>query len=109
MKDNLAPQLPLEAALAERGAFKGLSPASASQLHYVRLRPMEKLKVDTIPADDLAQTAWRELEDMIAEYSNQQKAYVSKARIVKDGERVSDYDHLARYREWSLAEDGGEG
>ena len=36
--DGLAPQLPLEAAIAEAGGFRGFQPAEVSALHYWRLR-----------------------------------------------------------------------
>ncbi len=40
--DGLAPQLPLEAAIAEAGGFKGFPPATVSALHYWRLRGDDK-------------------------------------------------------------------
>ena len=105
---NDAPQLPLEAALARRGAFSGLDAADASELAYVRLRPTEKLKVDQIKAGDLATNAWRELELLVDSYNEEDKPYLSKARIPKDADYASDYDHLARILEWSVADGRGD-
>ena len=108
-----APQLPLEAAMAARGAFKELSQARVSSLAYVRLRPDDVLAVDStdagkrpVDAAELAEDAWQKLTGMVEAYRDPQMPYVSKARLIKDSDWPSDYDHLARVREWSLADDG---
>ena len=111
----LAPQLPLEAAMAKRGAFGDTLTAEANELAYVRLRPSGEFKPDIVgggpgkkdrPADQLAEEAWAELRGLIAAYRKPERGYASKLHPPMDDRWGSDYDHLARLREWSAAEDG---
>lgn len=108
-----APQLPLEAAMAKRGAFGEELRADAASFTYVRLRPAEEFKVEDLDkesiASELAEEAWTKLEELIRAYSDPAKPYVSKARTARSREWISDYDHLARVLEWSTAEQGEDG
>ena len=104
-----APQLLLSAAMATRGAFGIEAGNGIDCLSYIRLRPEEELEVDTVEGEEaceLAEDAWQELQALIEAYQNSSKAYWSKARPVSDNDFESDYDHLARVREWSTGEDG---
>jgi ATP-dependent helicase/nuclease subunit B len=118
VKTHEAPQLPLEAAMAARGAFGPELQKEAAELAYVRLRPEEKLKVDRIGHDDkgkkdadaatLAEQAWQRLALLVSEYQQQDMPYRSKARFISENDWASDYDHLARVSEWSTAEEGAD-
>lgn len=112
-----APQLPLEAAMAQRGAFGTHLALQTSQLAYVRLRSSDALDIDAVgdgsrrndpPAAELGEAAWARLKDLIAAYQASDKDYRSKARRGAHLDRQGDYDHLARVREWSVADDEGE-
>lgn len=112
----VAPQLPLEAAMAARGAFGKTLVAPTAALSYVRLRPGSKFKVDTIDdaqhdsggnlksvsAADLAEMAWEELAALVHAYRDVSTPYVSKARPLEQELYPGDYDHLARVREWAV-------
>ncbi|MBN9530644.1 MAG: double-strand break repair protein AddB [Alphaproteobacteria bacterium] len=103
----LAPQLPLEAAMARRGAFPGIAPADVAELLYVRMTggdpPGEALPVqrtrEPIDVTALAEEAFARCEALIAEYDAEATAYLSRPipELVK---AVGDYDHLARVAEW---------
>lgn len=103
----LAPQLPLEAAMARRGAFPGIAPADVAELLYVRMTggdpPGEALPVqrarDPIDITALAEEAFARFEALIAEYDIEATAYLSRPipELVK---AAGDYDHLARVAEW---------
>jgi ATP-dependent helicase/nuclease subunit B len=106
------PQLALEAALAGKGAFKGIAPASVNDLAFYRLKSKGELDFDSLvfvktgaPADDLAEKSWRELARLIGYFALPQAKYASRALPPK---REGDYDHLARVLEWSAGSDGGE-
>lgn len=103
----LAPQLPLEAAMARRGAFPGIAPADVRELLYIRMTggdpPGEELPVqrarEPIDITALAEEAFARFEALIAEYDVEATAYLSRPipELVK---AVGDYDHLARVAEW---------
>jgi len=103
----LAPQLPLEAAMARRGAFPGIAPADPAELLYVRMTggdpPGEELAVqrarEPIDITALAEEAFARFEALIAEYDAEATAYLSRPipELIK---AAGDYDHLARVAEW---------
>ena len=105
---GLAPQLPLEAAIALAGGFAGVgSPArkpSVDGLRYISASGGEppglevSLKVEDIPA--FAGEMLAGLEGMVAAFSNEATPYtaVRRPRYVYD---YDDYAHLARIAEWS--------
>ncbi|TCS61642.1 double-strand break repair protein AddB [Varunaivibrio sulfuroxidans] len=105
---GLAPQLPLEAAIATAGGFAGVPKQAVSRLSYVKLsggRVPGKdipLKVDV---DDLAADALSGLKRMIARYGDPRTPYLSRQRVMYE-QRQGDFDHLARIAEWSVQEEG---
>ena len=114
VRDAKAPQLSLEAAMAARGAFGEELKGDASVFGYVRLHPDNELKVDLIGDDkdkkadakQLAEDSWTRLIGLIQAYRDPSKDYRSKAKGELNKGWVSDYDHLARVKEWSVADDG---
>ncbi|MGQ0484482.1 MAG: double-strand break repair protein AddB [Hyphomicrobiales bacterium] len=107
VKSGLAPQLTLEAALLESEAFAGAGATPASELVYIKLGggepPGEILPVNLKePAADVARRHLSGLVDLLTAYARLQQPYIPRA-IVKKEDEVRDYDHLSRYREWSLS------
>jgi len=103
---GLAPQLPLEAAMAARGAFAEIPEAETSKLLFLRLTGGDKAgEVRAIPVDDLAEETWASLIDLLRQYEDENTPYLSNPRP-EFLSRFADYDHLARVKEWSS---GGEG
>jgi ATP-dependent helicase/nuclease subunit B len=113
----VAPQLPLEAALLERGAFTAIGPLVAGNLAYVRLRPSGDVEEESIlsikgsdkSAASMAQEAWQRLERLLAHYADPSHGYLSRALPFREGDTDGDYDHLARVLEWSAGGDDGAG
>lgn len=95
------PQLPLEAMMVERGAFKGLPPKEVAGLEFWQLNGAgEGGAVKTVKDFELCRdNADAGLRELIAHFDNPQSAYLSTLR--PDDARPGDYDHLARIKEWS--------
>jgi ATP-dependent helicase/nuclease subunit B len=107
VKSGLAPQLPLEAAIAERGGFEGIPAASVAALGVIRLhaRGSERRFFDA--PDALARDARAKLEKLIARYDDVATPYLARLRPMFAQRLDGDYDHLSRLKEWS-AEGAGE-
>ncbi len=112
----LAPQLPLEGAMALRGAFKNVKASNIDSLAYVRLRPAGGFKVEALGVSrnavdphQLSEDALAALTNLVCAYENPEKGYISRARPFKQGDISGDYDHLARVMEWSLDDGNDEG
>jgi ATP-dependent helicase/nuclease subunit B len=109
---GFAPQLTLEAAMLMRGGFDGL-PAAADtpELVYVHVsggrtplnpRPLAPLRGDTRTVADIVARHRARLTELLGRYVAGEAAYLSRP-YPKYAKRFSDYDHLARVKEWSLA------
>ncbi len=106
---GLAPQLPLEAAIAAAGGFEGVAAQKVATLAFIELRggsPPGELKIVEAERDGarldamaLAQEAHDSLARFIARFDDPATPYLSRPRpqwLKYEG----DYDHLARVREW---------
>jgi ATP-dependent helicase/nuclease subunit B len=123
---GLAPQLPLEAAIARAGGFEDMPrAANISEIgifqlsggnppgRFISLDPAEakgsgkklpeQFKIET--CDDLAEFSLARLKALIAHYANAKTPYLPVPRP-KWKKRYGHYDHLERIKEWS--ESGGE-
>jgi len=99
---GFSPQLPLEAVMAGRGAFKGVPAESAAELMYVKLSggrtPGEEKRIDLdIPA--LIDKTLDGVNRLITQYADPKRPYLSVPRPQFEN-RYSDYGHLARVAEW---------
>lgn len=115
---GLAPQLPLEAAMASRGAFAGVPAAPVSQLRFWHVTggdpAGEEVFVDgatfgrerqTVPpVAQLAEAAMAGLRALITRFDDPQTPYHARPRP-DYALRYNDYAHLARIKEWA-SEDG---
>ena len=106
------PQLTLEAAMAARGAFQKVPALETSELFYVGLKGHERVKVRPIhnedhAAMDLAEDHLERVLDLIAEYVRGERPFLSRVHVKKKNYQGA-YDHLARVREWSIADEGDE-
>jgi ATP-dependent helicase/nuclease subunit B len=103
-----APQLPLEAVIAEAGGFEGFQPAPVAGLEYWRLRGDDKDGEQRVKElDGLAREAFDGLSRLIAVFDNPQTPYAALPRPHL-APRYSEFEHLARVKEWAAGEEGGE-
>ncbi len=104
---GMAPQLPLEAAIARQGGFKSVGKAEIAALEVWRLSGgAEPGKITAVAGDPngIAEQAMAGLLRLIAAYDKADTPYESRPRAAF-APVYSDYDHLARVQEWSSAED----
>ena len=121
VRTGFSPQLSLTAAIARAGGFPGLGAPEPGRLLYVTVtgrrppatevdRSGDAQKTDAQPVEVTVDEAMQGLNRLIATYEKPGQAYVSRAAPQFAQRAFSDYDHLARVREWSVADDaeGGE-
>jgi ATP-dependent helicase/nuclease subunit B len=107
---GFSPQLSLEAAIAAAGGFSGVAAAPVAALEYWRLSGGDPAGEIIVPAKDegslraLIAAAWQGLADLVARFDDAQTPYRAVPRPER-APRYSDYAHLARVKEWSVAED----
>jgi ATP-dependent helicase/nuclease subunit B len=109
MESGHEPQLPLEAAMAARGGFAGVPPSAVAELAVWRLSggaTAGEIKEFDAPMR-LAEEAYAGLLHLIETYDDPATPYPAQPRADM-APRYSDYDHLARVKEWSAgaAENG---
>ncbi|NQU60701.1 MAG: double-strand break repair protein AddB [Rhodospirillales bacterium] len=99
---GLSPQLPLEAAIAEAGGFKGLKAETTAQLVYLSLsggRTPGEEKTLKLDVPKTVNDTLKGLQGLVAQYDNPDMPYLSQPRPMRL-ESWGDYDHLARILEW---------
>ncbi len=114
---GFSPQLTLEAAMLMAGGFEGIDRARQTpELLYVKIsggrdplipRPIETPKGDGRTVPDIVVSHRQGLEQLLARYAAGETGYLSRP-FPKFARKYSDYDHLARVKEWSLANADGE-
>ncbi len=109
IKQGLAPQLPLEAAIARGEAgFTGIPERRVTALRYIKAsggEPAgEERTVDVADIAGLADIALQRLGQLIAQFDNAATPYraLRRAGFTYD---YDDYAHLARVAEWAVAEE----
>jgi ATP-dependent helicase/nuclease subunit B len=108
VETGFSPQLSLTAAIAERGGFPDLGKLRPEELLYVSVtgrRPpaKEEDRSGDAGAAATAALAWEGLERKIGQYEDPERGYGSRTAPQFAQRSISDYDHLARVREWSVA------
>jgi ATP-dependent helicase/nuclease subunit B len=109
---GLAPQLLLEAAMAEAGAFKGVAAARATELIYWQLSggfdrgsSVTLFKGDAAAIEAAVAEAASALQRLIATFDDPARAYLSHPHPARTP-RFAEYAQLARVAEWSAGGDG---
>ncbi len=107
-----APQLPLEAAMTEAGAFGPALTGAAAELTYWRLTggyvPGEAtslFKNDPAVVAEKSREAAQKLGELILKFDDPAQAYLSQPHPGA-APRFTDYAQLARVAEWSAVEEG---
>jgi ATP-dependent helicase/nuclease subunit B len=109
---NLAPQIPLEAAIALKGGFPDRHPTSIRELLIIQLKGDTAggkaifIKSDEETSDEVAAKALAGLGHMIEAYDDETMPYLARLRVLLQYTQIEgDYDHLARIKEWSSGDD----
>jgi ATP-dependent helicase/nuclease subunit B len=101
IEHGFAPQLPLEAMIAEEGGFDGVAAGPVAELAFWRLAggavPGE---IRTLETEGIAALAKERLLALIAAFDDPGTPYIARPRPDR-APRFSDYAHLARVAEWS--------
>lgn len=112
----LDPQLALEAAALQAGAFRDAGRLTPDNLLYVRLKPADSLIVDSVnnelsgrgdnkkSAVELAGQSVEELARFVEALRSGERGYVSRLIPAQQNDFGGEYDHLARVAEWSTAD-----
>ena len=95
-------QLPLSALMAVEGAFKDIPAESVGKLAYIGLGTNAGEAVFD-PKEYDTGTILAEFKELIGAFMDPDKGYPSR-RAIQSEEFEGDYDHLARYGEWSSAD-----
>jgi ATP-dependent helicase/nuclease subunit B len=107
VESGLAPQLTLQAAILARGGFQDVPGRETAGLAYIHLTggdPAGEVGWLKLAVMDVASRHLAELEELLTFYASEMQAYIPRFGMQKD-EDESDYDHLSRFREWSLSGD----
>jgi ATP-dependent helicase/nuclease subunit B len=107
---GFAPQLTLEAAMLARGAFKDVGPVGAATAIYFKIGGADggrarALKFKDATFEEIVESHFAGLKALLEQFADETTPYLSRP-FPKFIARGSDYDHLARVKEWSAT--GGE-
>jgi ATP-dependent helicase/nuclease subunit B len=106
VRTGLAPQLTLEAAILRQGGFPNIAPGSVKDIAYVLLKGGEPpgdnkiLSFKEGDADTHADRALEKLRELAKRFADESTPYYSLVHPMWST-YYSDYDHLARVKEWS--------
>ena len=106
VNSGLEPQLPLEAVMAYKEAFKDVPKDEVVQLMYVYVsggREPGKANALKLDVTDVVERTLRGVSRLIVRFADEDTPYLSNPRPQFVG-RFHDYDHLARVAAWRAGE-----
>lgn len=115
VRKGISPQLPLEALMLQKGGFENIPAGAVEELVYWRVtgtgqEPVKRMELaaDDYTASQLAAEAEEGLRALIELFRDEKTPYLSQPRA-DARPKFSDYEHLARLREWGISGDDGDG
>ena len=97
-----APQLPIEAIIAEKGGFEGINSATTEALIYWQLGRKETgVFANT---QEVLQNTYERIHEVVSLFDFEETAYLSKPNP-KYAPKYSDYEHLSRVNEIMFGDD----
>ncbi len=103
IKKGYAPQLPIEGIIAEKGGFENIKKADVDSLMYWKLGN-KTVQVNEDISEVLSETE-KHIVEVVNLFDFETTGYISRPNP-KSAPQYSDYEHLARVKEWSVKEDG---
>jgi ATP-dependent helicase/nuclease subunit B len=102
---GFAPQLTLEAAMAERGGFAEIPPVPVIEAIYLKLGGVDggftrALRFKDAAFAEVVASHFSGLKELLEQFAKESTPYLSRPHPKFAG-RGADYDHLARVKEWS--------
>ena len=113
VKAGFSPQLTLEAAMIEKGAFPKVAPKPVAQALYVKIGGASGVDERVVKGDkdqsfeDLVQDQFSGLHKLLSQFRDEATAYVPRP-YPQFVNAYGAYDHLARVKEWSAGGEGSE-
>jgi len=111
VRQGLSPQLPLEALMLAKGAFDGIPAGDTAELMYWKVtgsgqKPVEQVTLSgkDFSVADMTAAAEDGLLTLVEKFDDPATPYLSQPRA-EAKPKFSDYNHLARVREWGLSGD----
>ncbi len=98
------PQLPIEGLIAQSGGFAGVEAMPIKYLRYWQMDGQETV-LNEAESLEAMQRVEQNIQELIAAYDNPKYPYWTKPNP-KTAPAKTDYDHLSRYSEWAVKEDG---
>ena len=95
-------QLLLEAAMMERGGFRGMGPTPVERAAFIGVNPAMKVVNAPLDKQPVAQV-WAELETLFANWAHPNQGYTARLALFMKTD-FSPYDHLSRYGEWDTSD-----
>ena len=112
MKAFEAPQLPVEALMAQAGAMHKIDPAPSSALTYIKIglgpeafKPSSFALAEGMEVMEAADEIWRRMQGHIDFFLLRETPLPARLLPLKSQRFAGPYDHLARVAEW-IAVDG---
>lgn len=105
IEEGYAPQLPIEGLIAKFGGFEDIPAAEINKLIYWQLGRTEIAAENNM--DELLDKSYERIVTLASVFDFEKTAYISRPNP-KHAPKYSDYEHLSRLREWSVAEDADE-
>lgn len=102
-QEHFEKQLPLEAAMAERGAFQPIGGRKVAAVSYIQLGG-DGAEKTTSREDGDFDNQWAGLLRLIGKYLQRTQGFAARRAMFEDKDK-SDYDHLARFGEWDVGDD----
>lgn len=100
---SYAPQLPIEALIAQSGGFEGVSAAEVGALIYWQLGRKESGIFKNV--DAVLQNTYDRIRELVALFDFESTPYYSKPNP-KYAPKYSDYEHLSRINEIKISDEG---
>lgn len=111
VRAGFAPQLTLETAMTEQGAFAALGPAEVATAQYVKLTATGAAEVTDLGKlpefDRLVADHYDGLLALLNAFRDPATGYMARP-YPQFANRFGDYDHLARVKEWLIADPDAE-